>query len=376
MKQEFDCIVIGAGVLGSAVASELAESGRSVLILERDVPASGASGGNVGQTSVSDRSESWHLKLAVDSLRYYREELSKEYDIGYFENGGSILLTGETQIRAAEQAVSEMNRQGVEAYVLRGEEIFRKEPALSPEGVEAVLYCPLEGGINPFYTTLAFLDKAKRAGAVLLQHTAVTGFVMDGKRITAVQTEQGDFRAEWILNCAGPQSGLIAEMAGVSIPIRFHKGTAFVSQPIAPLINGPVNDGFFLVPSEGPRPKRAISFGTVQSAEGSVLIAQSTEECEMGDKSVNMPSLQAVAQGFLKHFPQLQDLPILRAWAAITTYTDDHLPVFGPSQGAENLFTVAGFKGAFTTAPAVAKLTLRTLQGQADPAYACCSPDR
>ncbi|HEX2999607.1 MAG TPA: FAD-dependent oxidoreductase, partial [Armatimonadota bacterium] len=105
-------------------------------------------------------------------------------------------------------------------------------------------------------------------------------------------------------------------------------------------------------------------------------IAQSTETCQTDDKSINMPSLTLIAKRFLTYFPQLEDLQIVRAWAAVTTYTKDDLPVFGFSRAASNFFTVAGFKGAFTVAPAVGQLTKDALEGHMDPDYRCCSPDR
>ena len=64
----YDAIVIGACVIGCSTAFSLASAGRSVLIVERGEPACGASGGNLGQISLVDRWEPWHMKLALESL--------------------------------------------------------------------------------------------------------------------------------------------------------------------------------------------------------------------------------------------------------------------------------------------------------------------
>lgn len=376
MKNTYDAVVIGAGILGASVAAHLAEAGYAVLILERGEAVCGASGGNLGQISISDRCEPWHMPLALRSQDYYREVLSREYPIEYVPSGGSVTLTGEEQMAAGLEAQRQMAAYGVESVLYQGEDIHRAEPGLDLRAVEGLLFCPAEGKINPLKTTLAFLDKARKAGAVLLKQTPVTAFRKEGTHITGVETPAGIFSAKWVVNCAGPRAAFVGGMAGVHIPIRFHKGTAFVSEPVPPLINGPiVGGGFFLAPPPV-RPKRSIGFGCIQTADGSILIAQSTEECDSDDKSVNMPSLQLVARRFLHCFPQMRDLQIVRAWAAVTTYTEDNLPAFGFSAGADNLFTVAGFKGAFTTAPAVGELTVEALEGREDPLYTCCSPDR
>jgi sarcosine oxidase subunit beta len=89
-----------------------------------------------------------------------------------------------------------------------------------------------------------------------------------------------------------------------------------------------------------------------------------------------MPSLSLVAARFLEHFPQLRELRIVRAWAAVTTYTEDDLPVFGKSERAENFFTVAGFKGAFSVAPAIGRITCEALSGKSQPEYEIFTPDR
>lgn len=377
MKNTYDAIVIGAGILGASVAAHLAEAGHSVLLLERGETVCGASGGNLGQISISDRCEPWHMPLAIRSQDYYREVLSKRYpSIEYVPSGGSVTLSGEEQMAAGLEAQRQMASYGVESTIYQGEEIHTVEPGLNLNAMDALLFCPAEGKLNPLHTTLAFLDMAQKGGAVLCKRTPVTAFQKEGTHITGVVTPAGTFSAKWVVNCAGPRASFIGEMAGVSIPVRFHKGTAFVSEPVGPTINGPIVGGGFFLKPPSVRPKRSIGFGCVQTADGSILIAQSTEECETDDRSVNMPSLQLVAKRFLTYYPQLRELQIVRAWAAVTTYTDDNLPAFGFSAEADNLFTVAGFKGAFTTAPAVGKITVDALEGRMDPMYAVCSPDR
>lgn len=377
MKTNYDVIVIGAGVLGASVAASLAARGHSVIIIERGEAACGASGGNLGQISISDRWEPWHMKLARRSLEYYETELSREYDIEYVRSGGSVVLSGEAQIADAQDAIRRLAALGVEACLYTGADIRRAEPNINIDPVDAVFFCPMEGKLNPFAVTRAFLSRAGAHGAVLLQRTPVTGFRLSGRRICGVETPAGEFSAEWVVNCTGPRAFFVGKLAGVCLPVSFHKGTAFVSQPVPPLIRGPVCGGGFLMKGDGqPPPGRQIGFATVQTAHGSILIAQSTEICATDDRSVNMPSLTLVAKRFLRYYPQLHDLQILRAWAAVTTYTKDGLPVFGFSEAAENLFTVAGFKGAFTVAPAVGELTRAALEGDMDPEFLCCAPDR
>lgn len=373
----YDAIVIGAGVIGCSTAFSLASAGRSVLIVERGEPACGASGGNLGQISLVDRWEPWHMKLAKKTIDFYKNDLSRDYDIELQLAGGSIILENEAHMKAAYETVETLKGEGVEARVVTGDEIRAVEPHIDRDAVMGLLHCPGEGKLNPFAVTLAMLDKAQKAGAQLVKHTNVVGFVMDGDKITSVKTDKGDYTAEWVVNCAGPRAGFVSELAGFSLnALRFHKGTAFVTQPVEPVINGSLTGGGFLMKGHGPMPQRRIGFCAVQAAHGSVIIGQATEECVSDDREMNPPAVTLMARRFLGILPDLEDLQVVRAWAAVTTYTKDELPIFGFSSKCSNMLNVAGFKGAFTTCYAVGELAKNTLDGHMDPEYICCNPDR
>jgi glycine/D-amino acid oxidase-like deaminating enzyme len=244
--RHFDAIVIGAGITGAAVASFLSETGLKVLILERYKPVFGASGGNLGQISISDRTESWHMPLAVESQDYYHNLQSKSYDIEYVRSGGSVVLKGDEQLGLAAKAKEKMKGFGVAAELVKNRaDILRIEPHIDPDTFDALLYCPLEGKLNPLLTTLAFLDMAKKNGARLLTDSPVIGFTLKQNKIAEVITPQDTFTAGHIVNCAGPRAAFVADLASVKLPIRFHKGTALVSEPVEPTITGPLVGGGF-----------------------------------------------------------------------------------------------------------------------------------
>jgi len=71
--------------------------------------------------------------------------------------------------------------------------------------------------------------------------------------------------------------------------------------------------------------------------------------------------LRMMIQNFLRYFPSLHAIEIVRAWACMTPQTLDNLPVFGFSEKVPNLFIVAGFKGTFGTAPAIGKNVARAI---------------
>jgi sarcosine oxidase subunit beta len=372
-----DVVVIGGGIIGACAAYNLAQSGLKTLILEQGDPVSGASGANLGQISIIDRHEPWHLRLALDSLEIYRQ-IQDEADIQYQESGGSIVLMNPEQLEAARSYQALFKSMGVSVEIADDSRIAKWEPHFEMGSALAMAHCPLEGKFNPLYTALYFHKKAREAGAELLAHTPVTGFKKEGKRIKAVLCPGMEFKPRWVLNAAGSWAPAVGAMAGLNIPLGFHRGAAMVSETLPHLVNGPIVGGGFLLPPGTNTAERYIAFGLTQSADGSLIIGQANDmNVPLGSSDVSLYGLKGMAARFLQHFPSLKHANIIRSWAAVTPYCPDGLPVYGFSREAENFFTAAGFKGAFSTAPALARRLPADLAGaQPDADWAQFSPDR
>jgi sarcosine oxidase subunit beta len=371
-----DVAVIGGGIIGACVSYYLVLAGYGTVVLEQGDAASGASGANLGQISILDRHQSWHLRLARESLAIY-EGVMEEADIQYCRSGGSAVLMNQEQLKAAGECKKVLESQGVPVEIADDGRISQWEPLFRRDSALALAYCPLEGKLNPLYTTLYFHGKAKALGAELRTHSPVVALDTEGGRITAVRCPGETFHPRWVVNAAGSWAAAVGALAGAEIPIRFHRGTALVTESLPACIRGPMVGGGFLLPAGTVREKRHIAFGVTQSGEGSLVIGQATEESPLGSRDITLQGLTRMTARFLRHFPSLQSVDALRIWAAVTPYTEDGLPVYGFSRGVRNLFTVAGFKGAFTTAPAIGKRLPGDLAGAPlDADWRSFSPDR
>lgn len=351
-------LFIGGGLMSAAAAYHLRLAGHSVTVLEKGELACGASGANLGQLSLFDRTEPWHYDLALESFEIF-STLADE--IEYSPSGGIVVLQNKAQYQGAQPVVDALHTLGEPAEFISGDNVRRIEPCLDHTKIHSVLYCPHEGKLNPLLTTLAYYRRAQTAGAQLCQNTTVTGFDTSGDAVTCVHTNQGDFHADIIINAAGSWTGDIGRMLGLTLPIGYHRATAFVSQPVPPCINGPIVGGELFLAHRDMSLKRHIGLGGIQTAHGSIIIAQATETAPLESREVTLPGLCLTARTFLEHFPTLGDLEIVRAWACATPYTTDGLPLFGFTREYGNLFVLSGFKGAFSVAPAVARKLVRTL---------------
>lgn len=351
-------VLIGGGLMSAAAAAALARAGHPVTVLEKGELACGASGANLGQLSLFDRIEPWHYALACETFEEFSHlGATIEYDC----SGGVVVLQDEAQYEGAIPVCDALRRLGEPARILVGKEAREVEPFLDDTVIHSVLHCPHEGKLNPLLTTLHYYRQAEDAGAEIRLHTCVTGFETCGDTVTAVQTNQGRVEGDLFVNAAGAWSLDLAGMLGLSIPLGYHRATAFVSQPVPPCIRGPIVGGEMFLAHRDMSLRRHIGLGGVQTAHGSVIIAQATETAGVDSREVTLPGLCLTARTFLDHFPTLGDLEIVRAWACVTPFTHDGLPIFGFSRSFPNLFHFTGFKGAFSIAPAAARVLVRAL---------------
>ncbi|QRN85242.1 FAD-binding oxidoreductase [Clostridia bacterium] len=361
MSQRYDYLIIGAGITGTSLGARLSARGKTVLILDKQGIAGGASGGNLGQISLMDRFEPWHLELAMESLDFY-EKLEKKIAIGYRQHGGSILLMKQDQIERAEEVQKIQQPRGLSMELLTPKEAKTLEPRLKKEGLNAMVYCRQEGSVDPLALNFYMADMAVASGAEIRTSECVMELVQSAQGIEKVLTDKGTYTADTVINCAGGWAEQIANLVGDELPIRSHKGTAFVTQPMPKFLTTTlVGGGFLMEDTGGDAEDLRIGTAICQHVNGSIIIGQATEKTMTDDRSIGRVGLGQTAINMMSYFPDLRNVDILRAWAVSTSYSDDGKPVMGYSEKVSNLFTVAGFKGAFTTAPAVADRASRML---------------
>jgi len=372
-------LIIGGGIIGMTEAAILSEGGWNVCLLERKEIASSASGGNIGQISVIDRTESWHMKLALKTLALYKA-ISDENDLGYRQEGGSILLEEDKDFLKAEKLGEIMDNYQIPWEILKGQEVRKYIPRLDCSVVKGVFHCPYEGVINPLKTIYYYRNRAINSGVRILENCPVTKIKVSNGEVKEVLTPNGVFSADYVFNCTGAWASEIGGMANLRIGLKWRRGSAMITQPILPFVYGQVCGhellGGISSAIGGKEEGQLISLGITQADNGGLMIAQATEYTDRENKEISLKAMAKVAKKFLEHFTGAENLEVVRIWSAVTPFSDDGLPFYGYGKSVSNLITVAGFKGAFSTAPAVAAETLKFLEGQSTIFNSDFAPDR
>lgn len=209
-----DVIIIGAGVVGCAIARELSKYNAQVVVLERnnDV-ACGASKANSGIVHAGFDAKPGTKKAYYNVLgaKMYAQ-LFEELDIPYRKNGAFVLNFSKDGNAQLEELYAQGIANGVEGNVIMsGDEVRAIEPSVSKEVVSA-LYVPTSAIVGPYEATLAFAENACVNGVKFEFETKVLAVEKKEDKFV-VKTDKGDFESAIVVNCAGVYSDEINNTA-------------------------------------------------------------------------------------------------------------------------------------------------------------------
>lgn len=355
MRIDADILILGGGGAGCSAALHLARRGARVVLLERGLVGSQATGVNYGGVRQQGR-DPRGLPLARKSRAIWArmKELTGA-DIE-FDPCGHLKIARTPGEEAELLRWNAIAAQHGLAPRMIGRNAIRAEHPHFSEAVIAGSLLEEDGCANPRLLAPALAAAARAAGADIREHHAVTEMARDGAafRLAAAGAE---FRAPILLNTAGFWGGEVARRFGEDVPIEPIHPNMLVTEPLP----------FFL------RHSLDVVGGDLylrQIARGNVIFGGGRGE---GDASATLtrplpdPAFGAMARA-VAVLPRLAGALLIRGWTGTDGGTPDHLPVLGPSRTTPGLFHAFAFCGeGFQTGPAVgAVLAELVLDGRAD----------
>lgn len=217
MKNNYDIIIVGAGVIGSAIAREMSKYKAKILLLEKDLDVSnGASKANSGIVHGGYDAKHGTLK-AYFSRKGNRmfEQLDKELNFGYLECGSMVLGYNEDDLQVIKALMENGIKNGVDdLIILEREAILELEPYVNPE-VKYALYCKSAGITSPYELTIALAENAVHNGVSLKLNNEVKSITKKNK-VFHVTTNEDTYTCDYIVNAAGLYSDSVAGMLGMN----------------------------------------------------------------------------------------------------------------------------------------------------------------
>ena len=226
-------VVIGGGAMGSSTLYHLAELGvEQPVLLERDQLTSGTSWHSAAQVRALRSTENLTRLIQYSASLYERLEAETGQSTGWNQTGSLSIATNADRLTHIRRQTSLAHLFGVEAEVVSGAEAGRLWPLMRTDDIIGAAWSPGDGRVNPSDLCAALVKGARAKGALVFEHTAVTGFGLQNGRIASVQTEAGPIECEKVVICAGLWSRAIALLAGARAPLHACEHFYLLTQPI------------------------------------------------------------------------------------------------------------------------------------------------
>ena len=345
-----DAVVVGGGTVGAWCAYFLRRSGLDrVTLLEKRTLGQGASSRAAGIVRTQGGT-SWAVRLGEWSRRFYlgqREELG--VDSGFTPQGYLLPCFTEDDVAAARDRMAMQNSLGLSVRWLDPDEVDRLNPTLAPGLTRGGTFCAEDGYLAPPRNVTAYAVALAVTGVAVREHTAFTGVVTRGDRVTGVQTSQGQISSPLVVLTGGPELAEVGRVAGVRVPAGGVRHQVAVTEPHPDLDPSRLPMVFDLAAGLYWRPEeKGLLFGMSNPDERPGPAARVDEEY-----------LARMRGRLAELVPVTRGLGLRRVWAATIDYTPDHLPIIGPAltkDGIQNELTVASAGGAgMMWGPAVAR---------------------
>jgi glycine/D-amino acid oxidase-like deaminating enzyme len=228
-----DVVVVGSGAFGASAAYHLARRGVRVAVLERAALASQTSPRAAGLTSQVRATPALTrlAQRAVAKLAAFTEETGQP--LRFTQSGALKIARTE---RDAEQLTREVARGvdvGVPIELISIAEAQRRLPILGERGIVAVTWSPTDCNVEPSELPLGYCRAAEKLGAVLIPHTAATGFEIGPHGVEGVRTPSGTIATRVVVDAAGAWARLVASALGATLPVVPTRHQLLITEPIA-----------------------------------------------------------------------------------------------------------------------------------------------
>jgi len=344
-RKAYQVVIVGAGGHGLATAYYLARDWgiRDVAVLEKGW----LGGGNTGRNTTVVRSNYYYPQ----SARFYQRSLhlfqglSNElnYNVMFSQRGIVTLAFSPYELNLMARQVNAMQLNGVAAQLVDRAQIARMLPLcdLSEsarfECVGGYLHA---SGATARHDAVAwgYARAADALGVDIAQKCEVQGLEIRAGRVVGVRTNAGTISAERVGIAVAGNSTVLADMAGVDLPVRSQTLQAFVSEPLKPVLDTIVMSG-------------AHHTYLSQSDKGELVIGGDSDSYTSYAQRGSFASIQRTTVGLLELFPSFSRVRLLRQWGGTVDITPDRSPIIDRTP-VDGLYISTGWgTGGFKAIP-------------------------
>lgn len=351
----YDAAIIGAGVVGSAIARELSRYEANICVIERDEDVcNGTSKANSAIIHAGFDATPGSLKAKLNVRgNELMEQLSKDLDIPFKRNGSLVVCTKDQERSGLDTLLEKGLKNGVPGLrIAEREELIQLEPNISDD-VTCALYAPTGGIVCPFHMTMAFAENAVTNGVTFFLNTEVTS-IKKADEVYTIETLHTDtkqteiYSAKVVINAAGVYADELNNMVSEKkLHITARKGEYCLLDKDA---GSHVTHTIFQLPS-----KMGKGVLVTPTVHGNLLVGPTAMDVE-NKEAVNttqsgLDSLAKTAALSVKNIPMRQ---VITSFAGLRAHEDQDDFVIGEAPDAEGFFDAAGIESpGLSSAPAI-----------------------
>jgi glycine/D-amino acid oxidase-like deaminating enzyme len=344
-----DLIIVGGGLVGTALAYGAARNGTRVTVLDEGDDAFRASRGNFGLVWVQGKGfgrvpyARWSMKSAAQ-WPAFASALAADtgIDVQLRQPGGFHVCFSDDELQAREARLRSIRDEIDGDYpfeMLEHTALEARLPGIGPE-VAGASYTPMDGHANPLKLLRALHAACRHRGVQFAHGSRATRIapLADGFEI---ETGAATWRAPRVVLAAGLGNGALAPQVGLHAPVQPNRGQVLVGERVARFLDHPTTY-------------------VRQTDEGTIQLGDSMEDVGLDD-GTTADVLATIARRGVRSFPVLESLRLVRAWGALRVMTPDGFPIYQASTQCPGAFVVTCHSGvtlaanhAFSIAPWIA----------------------
>ena len=360
----YDCLIVGGGVVGAAIARELSRYRLNIALLEKEEElAFGVSKSNSGIIHPGTQIAPQSLKgrLCVEGNRLIRR-ISHELGVDFKEVGELIVAFQEAEIPRLLELKENAARLGVpKLKIVRPSWLREHEPNLSRDAV-AALYAPTAGIISPYRLVYDMAENAGKNGVEMHTKQKVAQIASSRsagarhKPVFEVSTSTQTFQARYVINAAGLFADEVSACVGVhDFKIRPRKGEEFILDKKREHLTRHL---LFPLPS-----KTSKGILVIKTADGNPMVGPTAEDVDdKEDVSTSDEGLRKVLTGVQRMIPSVRANDIIAYFAGLRPVAGDDFIIRHEAR-VPGFINVAGIQSpGLTAAPAIARLVCRILK--------------
>ncbi len=350
--------VVGAGIVGAALAYTLARRGVAVTVIDKGQPGGGATSHSFAWINATAKHPVSYHNFNRRSLGMW-EQFAKGLGVDVGLRWGGQMEWAATADGAAEleSRAAQLQAWGYPCRILDGAQAAQLEPALSLGNVTAAIYCELDGMVEPTLAAEACIRAAAKHGATVKLETEVTSLKADSS-IARVVAGGESVESDVVVLAGGLDNTPLAAMAGITIPQQDSPGVVIRTNPIGQPLLANVSV-IYAPPLEPGRPEIHLR----QCLDGSAMIGEGSQESLARDDSqVHADELLARAAEYVPALKGASAVPVPVGYRPMPL---DGFPVLGYSPKAPNVYLALTHSGV-TLAPLMAQLATMEIADGAD----------